>query len=176
MASHPQFYTSRRTNSPIADPQIVDLIHIGQNRTTRHTRIAVRRAQDAALRFKHSAIGTEHRLLGILNTPDQMVSAMLEQQGFDRIQLRRALEEKLSPGTVPKPEAIPVTPACRQAFSFAVEEAANLHQQQVGLEHVLLGISREGSGIAGAFLESKYMTYQRLLQSLPPEASRPETA
>ncbi len=151
---------------PIDDPQVAGLIRISRHRATRKARIVVLRALDAVLRFKHSALGTEHLLLGILYTPDQEVSAVLEQHGFDRIHLCSAFGAELVPGTEPKPEVVPVTSACKKAVGFAEEEASRLHQSQVGSEHLLVGISRDGSGIAGAFLEQRGLTYERLLHSL----------
>jgi ATP-dependent Clp protease ATP-binding subunit ClpC len=152
---------------PIADWQVASWLRIAHACVTRKTRIVVIRACEAMLRLKHPALGPEHLLLGIFSTPDQVLSPLLEQHGFDSIHLRATFEAGLSLGSMPQPEAIVATNACKQAMLFAEEEAFHINQPQIGLEHLLLGISRDNSEIPGAFLQSKGLTYQQLRSWLP---------
>ncbi len=158
---------------PFADPELIELMRISQQHTTRKARISIQRGRDAVIDFKHAMLGTEHLLLGVLRTPDQLVAGMLKRHGFDRIQLSRTFEAEFVPGAEPKPEAIPMTAACKQAVRLAIQEATR-QSQPVGPEHLLLGISNEGSGLAGAFLARLRLTHQGLLLSLSLEANKRE--
>lgn len=157
---------SEEDEPPFADPQVPELLFDSHHGISIMAYSALSKAKFAMLDFKHSLLGTEHLLLGVLRTPDDAVSALLGRHGLSRINLRNRFEAKFVPGNAPKPKDVSLTPACMQAMKFAGEEAARLHQLPIGAEHLLLGISREGSGMAGSFLEHRKLTYQRLLGSL----------
>jgi len=143
---------------PFADPEISELLRISHNHTTRQARIAIRRAVQAMLHFKHSMLGTEHLLLGILSTPDQQLTSVLAKNGLDRVQVHKAFEAAFVYADVMRPPVILVTPSCKQTFRRAVEEASN-QQVPVTPSHLLFSIRQEDTGMAQAFLKHWNITY-----------------
>jgi ATP-dependent Clp protease ATP-binding subunit ClpA len=137
---------------PFADPQIAELLRINHHQTTRQARIAIRRAVQAMLHFKHGLLGTEHLLLGILSTPDQQLTNVLAKNGLDRVQLHQAFEAAFVSAQVMRPPVILVTPSCKHTFQRAVEEASKQHVP-VSPSHLLLSMSQEDHGMAQAFLK-----------------------
>ena len=109
-------------------------------------------AQDEARSRNHSHIGTEHLLLGVLREEDGVTVDVLEQLGVARDVLRGQIEEMIGVGSVPPGDQIPFSPRAKKAMELALREALQLGHKFIGPEHLLLGLIREGEGVAGQLL------------------------
>ena len=110
-------------------------------------------ARQTALSFHHDYIGTEHMLLGIVQVGSGVAASALESLGVDRGQIRRQVEERMSPGLAPVTQGqLPFTPRGKRTLEISLEEAEGLGHSYVGTEHLLLGLIREGEGIAAQAL------------------------
>ncbi len=115
---------------------------------TKRARRVLATAQDEARRLNHNYIGVEHLLLGI--TRDQHSTAMrvLTKQGVEPRQARRAVERLVKRGRYPTKQTLKLTPQTEYVLELAVEEARLMGHHYIGTEHLLLGMLREGTGIA----------------------------
>lgn len=110
-------------------------------------------AEAEAPRFHHDYVGTEHVLLGVLTTRNTTVLDILSRFGVNRDSIVMEIEKVIgmgSPHALPSP--IPYTPRARRALLLAAGEANSLKHDYVGAEHILLGLLREGSGVAALVL------------------------
>jgi ATP-dependent Clp protease ATP-binding subunit ClpA len=117
-------------------------------RFTNHARQVVVQAQEEARRLQHNYIGTEHILLGLLGDPGSVACRVL--RGVD-MSLEGARDEvRAIIGTGKKTPAghIPFTPRAKKCLELALREALQLHHNYIGPEHILLGLIREGEGVA----------------------------
>ena len=122
-------------------------------RFTDRARMVMALANQEAQRFNHEFIGTEHILLGIVKEGSGVGATVLKNLGVDIKQLRREVERLVQRG----PDKIlmgkqPNTPRAKQVIVYAIEEARALHHNDVGTEHILLGLLRETDGIAAQAL------------------------
>jgi Clp amino terminal domain, pathogenicity island component len=129
---------------------------------TDHARAALTLAQDEALRFNHSYIGTEHLLLGMLRVDDCMATTVLRNFGVEPIQVRAAVESVIGRGDQPVPAQVGLTPLAKRVIELAIEEARRMDHHYIGTEHLLLGLVREGAGIAAGVLESLGLNLDRV--------------
>tara|TARA_B100000212_G_scaffold335129_1_gene306697 strand:- start:485 stop:2950 length:2466 start_codon:yes stop_codon:yes gene_type:complete len=111
-------------------------------------------AQEEAQRFNHSYIGTEHILLGISREPEGIASRVLEVLGIDGKRIRTAVEFIVSQDENPKREDVGLTDRAKKVIELAVDEARKLNHHYIGTEHILIGILREGDGVAAGVLEN----------------------
>lgn len=110
-------------------------------------------ARREADRFNHNYIGTEHILLGLLKLGQGVAVAVLERFGLNIDDVRKQVEEQIGRGEEPHSEGnIPYTPRVRKVLALANKEAQELNHTYVGTEHLLLGLLREGEGVAGQIL------------------------
>jgi ATP-dependent Clp protease ATP-binding subunit ClpA len=109
-------------------------------------------AQEEARYFRHNYIGTEHLLLGVLRTSESPAVAALADLGIDLVTARQAVERTIGFGDVSVEGKLGLTPRAMSVLSLAVSEAARLKQSPVGPEHLLLGMLREGEGVAVGIL------------------------
>ena len=110
-------------------------------------------ARREADRFNHHYIGTEHLLLGLLKLGKGVAVTILENLGVELTAVRRQVEEQIGRGTEPQAEGnIPYTPRVRKVLAMANREAQELNHTYVGTEHLLLGLIRDGDGVAGQIL------------------------
>lgn len=110
-------------------------------------------ARREADRFNHNYIGTEHILLGLLKLGQGVAVAVLERFGLNIDDVRKQVEEQIGKGSEPHSEGnIPYTPRVRKVLALANKEAQELNHTYVGTEHLLLGLLREGEGVAGQIL------------------------
>jgi excisionase family DNA binding protein len=110
--------------------------------------------QEEAKQLHHTYIGTEHLLLGILQEGDGVGAKLLREFGCDLHTMRQAVQDTVGRGPAgehPQGE-MPVTPRLKQVFEFAREEAKRFEHAHVGTEHLVLGLLREGEGVAGRLL------------------------
>jgi ATP-dependent Clp protease ATP-binding subunit ClpC len=110
-------------------------------------------AREEAARLHHDYIGTEHLLLGLLREGQGIAASVLNNLGLDLDAIRQAVESMVSStgGTLTIGE-IPFTPRAKRVVELAVEEARQLGHNYVGTEHLLLGLIREGEGVAARVL------------------------
>jgi len=124
-----------------------------QDRFTDRVRKVIYYARDEAARLQHDYIGTEHLLLGIVREGEGIAAKVLAKLELDFEQIQQAVENmvKSSGGTLTIGE-IPFTPRAKRVLELAIEEARLLGHNYVGTEHLLLGLIREGEGVAAQVL------------------------
>ena len=123
------------------------------NRFTERARRILVLAQQEAVKLQSDHIGTEHLLLGLAGDPESVASKALESLNINLNTMRSQIVEKLSRTPVERQE-INYTPRAKKALELAVDEAQNLGHNYVGTEHILLGLIREGEGLAAQILRS----------------------
>ncbi len=111
-------------------------------------------AQDEAQRFNHNYIGTEHLLLGLVREGDGVAARVLENMGVELPKVRTAVEFIIGRGDRPVVGEVGLTPRAKRVIELAIDEARRLGHNYIGTEHLLLGLVREGEGIAAGVLES----------------------
>lgn len=112
-------------------------------------------AKKEADRFHHNYIGTEHLLLGLINLGQGVAVNVLQKMGLDLQTVRTAVEKQVGVGPESKPSGnIPYTPRVKKVLALAGKEAKSLNHSYVGTEHILLGLLREGEGVAARVLKS----------------------
>jgi ATP-dependent Clp protease ATP-binding subunit ClpC len=120
---------------------------------TERVRKVIYLAREEAARLQHDYIGTEHLLLGVIREGEGIAATVLNNLGVDLDHIRQAVENMVtsSGGTMTIGE-IPFTPRAKRVLELAVEEARSLGHNYVGTEHLLLGLIREGEGVAAKVL------------------------
>ncbi len=123
-------------------------------RFTKRAQAVLALAQEEARNLNHTYIGTEHLLLGILQEGDGVGAKLLREFGCDLNTMRRAVQDTVGRGPAGDHQQgeMPVTPRLKQVFEFAREEAKRFDHAHVGTEHLVLGLLREGEGVAGRLL------------------------
>jgi len=111
-------------------------------------------AQEEAQRFNHNYIGTEHILLGLVREGDGVAAKVLGNMGVQLPRVRSAVEFIIGRGESMIMGEIGLTPRAKKVIELAVDEARRLNHHYIGTEHLLLGLVREGEGIAAGVLES----------------------
>jgi len=111
-------------------------------------------AQEEAQRFNHNYIGTEHLLLGLVREGDGVAAKVLSNMGVQLPRVRSAVEFIIGRGDTMIMGEIGLTPRAKKVIELAVDEARRLNHHYIGTEHLLLGLVREGEGIAAGVLES----------------------
>jgi ATP-dependent Clp protease ATP-binding subunit ClpC len=124
------------------------------NKFTERARKVLTLAQEEAQRFQHNYIGTEHLLLGLVSEGEGVAAKVLTNLGVQLSDVRRAVEYIIGRGDRVAPGDIGLTPRAKKVIELAVDEAKLLKHQYIGTEHLLLGLVREGGGIAAGVLES----------------------
>ncbi len=124
------------------------------NRFTERARKVIILAKEEARRLHHDYIATEHLLLGILKEGEGVAAAVLHRMDINFEKVRREIEKLVEPGVdVGKSGDIPFTPRAKKALELAGEEARAMGHNYIGTEHLLLGLMREGEGIAAQVLQ-----------------------
>jgi ATP-dependent Clp protease ATP-binding subunit ClpC len=111
-------------------------------------------AQDEAQRFNHNYIGTEHLLLGLVREGEGVAARVLENMNVELSKVRTAVEFIIGRGDRPVVGEVGLTPRAKRVIELAIDEARRLGHNYIGTEHLLLGLVREGEGIAAGVLES----------------------
>ena len=123
------------------------------NKFTERARKVILLAKQEAKRFNHDYIGTEHLLLGLIREGEGVAAAVLQKLGLDLETIRLEVEKLVQPG--PQTQVlgdIPFTPRSKKALELSAEEARALGHNYIGTEHLLLGLIREGEGVADVLL------------------------
>jgi len=119
------------------------------NRFTERARKVIVYAKEEARRLNHDYIGTEHLLLGLIREGEGVAAAVLQKLGLDLETIRIEVEKLVQPG--PQTQVlgdIPFTPRSKKALELSAEEARALGHNYIGTEHLLLGLVKEGEGMA----------------------------
>src|SRR5262245_30648273 len=124
-------------------------------RFTERARKIMTLADREAHRFKHEYIGTEHILLGLVAEGGGGASSVLSNLGVDLQRVRVEVEKLVKPGSAAESSGkLEPTPQAKKVIEYAIEEAMNLDHENVGTEHILLGLVRENEGVAARVLNS----------------------
>jgi ATP-dependent Clp protease ATP-binding subunit ClpC len=122
-------------------------------RFTERARKVIMLAKEEAKRFNHDYIGTEHILLGLIKEGQGVAAAVLQNMGLSLRKIRLEVEKLVKAGPSTKMIGdIPLTPRAKKVIELAMDEARNLGHNYIGTEHLLLGLIREGEGIASQVL------------------------
>ena len=138
-------------------------------------------ARKEADRFHHNYVGTEHLLLGLIKLGQGVAVSVLQKMGLDLETVRAAVEKQVGTGQETKTQAsIPYTPRVKKVLALAGKEAKALSHSYVGTEHILLGLLREGEGVAARVLKSLEIDIERtrneILRELDPQFSGGQSA
>ena len=137
-------------------------------------------ARKEAERFNHNYVGTEHLLLGLIKLGQGVAVNVLQNMGLDLERVRMEVEKHVGPPPETKMIGnIPYTPRVKKVLALAGKEAQALHHSYVGTEHLLLGLLREGEGVAARVLKSLEVdparTRNENLKELDPNFAPPES-
>ena len=147
-----------------------------QNFTPRARKV-VELARSEARRFNHNYVGTEHILLGLIKLGEGVAVNVLGRMGLDLKTVRMAVEKQVGPGPeeAKAPETIPLTPRVQKVMAHAIAEGRTLGHAYVGTEHILLGLLKEGEGVAARVLQALNVDLERcrkeILADIEPNAS-----
>ncbi len=136
-------------------------------------------ARKEADRFNHNYVGTEHLLLGLIKLGQGVAVNVLQKMGLDLETVRMEVEKQVGSGPETKMVGnIPYTPRVKKVLALASKEAKALQHSYVGTEHILLGLLREGEGVAARVLKSLEVDIERtrneILKELDPNFSAGE--
>lgn len=153
---------------------------------TENARLVVVRSQEEARTLGHNYIGTEHLLLGVLFT-ESFAASVLEDAGLTLEDVRERIANISGTGNPQIGGHIPFTPRAKKVLEFALREALSLGENDIDVEHVLLGILREGEGVGFAILSTFNVSLDTIRASImrgredspqtprePRERNRPE--
>ncbi len=151
-------------------------------RFTDRARRVVVLAQEEARLLKHHYIGTEHILLGLIHEGDGVAAKALESLGISLEAVRSQVEKIIGKGKSEPGSHIPFTPRAKKVLEFSLREALQLGHNYIGTEHILMGLIREGEGVAaqvltklGANLSRVRKEVINLLSDYPgPRTNRPQ--
>ncbi|HYP39496.1 MAG TPA: ATP-dependent Clp protease ATP-binding subunit [Chloroflexia bacterium] len=129
---------------------------------TERARKVLQLAQEEAQRFNHNYIGTEHILLGLVREGDGVAARVLNNLGIELHKVRSAVEFIIGRGDRQVLGEIGLTPRAKRVIELAVDEARRLNHHYIGTEHLLLGLVREGEGIAAGVLESLGVSLEKV--------------
>ncbi len=137
-------------------------------------------ARKEADRFNHNYVGTEHLLLGLIKLGQGVAVNVLQKMGLDLETVRMEVEKQVGSGPETKMVGnIPYTPRVKKVLALAGKEAKALNHSYVGTEHILLGLLREGEGVAARVLKSLELDIERtrneILRELDPNFTPPES-
>ena len=134
-------------------------------------------ARKEADRFHHNYVGTEHLLLGLIKLGQGVAVSVLQKMGLDLETVRGEVEKQVGIGQESKTPvgSIPYTPRVKKVLALAGKEAKVLNHSYVGTEHILLGLLREGEGVAARVLKTLEIDIERtrneILRELDPQFS-----
>jgi ATP-dependent Clp protease ATP-binding subunit ClpA len=135
-------------------------------RFTDRARRVIPLAQEEAQRLNHNYIGTEHLLLGLLREGDGVAAKALASLGISLEAVRAQVEELIGQGQSAPTGHIPFTPRAKKVLELSLREALQLGHNYVGTEHILLGLIREGEGVAAQVLARFGADHARLREQV----------
>ena len=135
-------------------------------RFTDRARRVVVLAQDEARGLKHNYIGTEHLLLGLISEGEGVAAKALETMGIKGEAVRASVIEIIGEGEKPVEGHIPFTPRAKRVFELSLREALQLGHNYIGTEHLLLGLLKEGEGVAAQVLTKQGADLSQVRQTV----------
>jgi ATP-dependent Clp protease ATP-binding subunit ClpC len=135
-------------------------------RFTDRARRVVVLAQEEARLLNHNYIGTEHILLGLLQEGEGIAAKALESLGLDLTTVREQVVEIIGKGNQAPSGHIPFTPRAKKVLELSLREALQLGHNYIGTEHILLGLIREGEGVAAQVLMKMGAELQKVRQTV----------
>ncbi len=146
------------------------MVHINQEESggehfekfTERARRVLSLAHEESQRFNHNYIGSEHLLLGLVREGDGVAGMVLRNLGVELSKVRSAVEFVIGRGDRVVLGQIGLTPRAKKIIELAVDEARRFNHHYIGDEHLLLGLVREGEGIAAGVLESLGVSLERV--------------
>ncbi|MBO1770964.1 ATP-dependent Clp protease ATP-binding subunit [Agrococcus sp. TF02-05] len=135
-------------------------------RFTDRARRVVVLAQEEAKLLNHNYIGTEHILLGLIHEGDGVAAKALEQLGISLDAVRAQVQDMIGTGSQQTTGHIPFTPRAKKVLELSLREALQLGHNYIGTEHVLLGLIREGEGVAAQVLVKLGADLNRVRQTV----------
>src|ERR1700716_2143012 len=135
-------------------------------RFTDRARRVVVLAQEEARMLNHNYIGTEHILLGLIHEGEGVAAKALESLGISLEGVRQQVEEIIGQGQQAPTGHIPFTPRAKKVLELSLREALQLGHNYIGTEHILLGLIREGEGVAAQVLQKLGADLNRVRQQV----------
>ncbi len=123
-------------------------------------------AQEEARLLNHNFIGTEHILLGLIHEGEGVAAKALQHMGVTLEAVREKVEETIGPASSSTTGSPPFTPRAKKVLELSLREALQLGHNYIGTEHMLLGLVREGEGVAAQVLQSLGADLQRVRQQV----------
>jgi len=123
-------------------------------------------AQEEARMFKHNYIGTEHILLGLAHEGEGVAAKALEAMGVSLAAVRSQVEAIIGRGQAEPTGHIPFTPRAKKVLELSLRESLQLGHNYIGTEHILLGLIREGEGVAAQVLQKLGADLNRIRQQV----------
>jgi ATP-dependent Clp protease ATP-binding subunit ClpC len=133
--------------------------------TDRARRVVVFATEEARM-LNHNYIGTEHLLLGLIHEGEGVAAKALESLGISLEAVRRQVEEIIGQGQAAPTGHIPFTPRAKKVMELSLREALQLGHNYIGTEHILLGLIREGEGVAAQVLQKLGADLNRVRQQV----------
>src|SRR5256886_2044150 len=140
-------------------------VHLFERFTDRARRVVVL-AQEEARLLNHNYIGTEHILLGLIHEGEGVAAKALESLGISLEAVRSQVEEIIGQGQAAPTGHIPFTPRAKKVLELSLREALQLGHNYIGTEHILLGLIREGEGVAAQVLQKLGADLNRVRQQV----------
>src|SRR5437870_141860 len=135
-------------------------------RFTDRARRVVVLAQEEARMLNHNYIGTEHLLLGLIHEGEGVAAKALESMNISLEGVRQQVEEIIGQGQAAPTGHIPFTPRAKKVLELSLREALQLGHNYIGTEHILLGLIREGEGVAAQVLQKLGADLNRVRQQV----------
>ncbi len=139
-------------------------------RYTEKAKRAIMIAQEEAVNLNHDYIGTEHILIGLLKEEEGVASQVLKQLGVNIVKAAEEVERLVGKGEYQQVGEVTFTPRAKKVLELASQEASQLKNNYIGTEHILLGLIKEGSGVAvriltdlGISLDNVYSEIMKVL-------------
>jgi Clp amino terminal domain, pathogenicity island component len=141
-------------------------------RFTDRARRVVVLAQEESRMLNHNYIGTEHLLLGLIHEGEGVAAQALESLGISLEAVRRKVVERVGEGQAAPTGHIPFTPRAKKVLELSLREALQLGHNYIGTEHLLLGLIREGDGVALGLTREREGVAAQVLQQLGADLNR----
>ena len=135
-------------------------------RFTERARKVVVKAQDEARFLKQNYIGTEHMLLGLIDEKEGIAAKVFDELNINFEDIREAIKDVVTEGTSESYEHIPFTPRAKKVLELSLREALQMGHNYIGTEHILLGLLREGEGVAARVLNSLGITLDNVKEKV----------
>ncbi len=135
-------------------------------RFTERARKVVFYAQEEAGKLGENYVSTEHLLLGLIREGDSVAARILERMGVSRGRIRVEIERQIARGDGRLGQDMQLTPRAKRVIDLAYDEARQLNNNYIGTEHLLLGLIREGEGLAGRVLAKQGVDLERTRQEV----------